>query len=134
MNFRELAEILCKATELKVDDVLATGGCSIRFQDSFDVNIEWEEETSSLCLYTPLMKIPASHKEQLYARLLSTHVFGAATQGALFGIYPERNEVMLFKKISAANLTEIDCLNALQQFVQQATFWLLQLNSHIATA
>lgn len=133
MNFRELAEILCKTADLKVEDSLATGGCRIRFQDSFDVNIEWEEDTYSLCFYTTLMKVPISHKEELYARLLKTHLFGAATQGALFGIHSKRNEIMLFRKIHAAHLTEIDCLNALQQFVQQATFWILQLNSHTVT-
>lgn len=134
MNFRELAGTLCKATDLDVEQVVQDGGCSIRFQDSFDVNIEWEEETHSICLYATLMTLSSSGNEDLYAQLLRTHLFGAATQGAFFGIHHERHEIMLFKKIPVTNLSEVDCLYAVQQFVQQVTFWLLQLNSQIATA
>lgn len=133
MNFRELAEILCKTTDLNVDKIMAVGGCSIRFQDSFDVNIEWEEETNSVCLYTLLCPIPETGQTELYTLLLQTHLFGAATQGSMFGIYQQK-KIILFKKIRISHLTEIECLEALQQFVQQSAFWIIQLPVQIAAA
>lgn len=134
MKFQEFAEIICNATDLNVDDVISTGGCHIRFQDSFDVHIDWDERNKAFYLYAPLIQVPTAEHAELYALLLRPHLFSALAQGAVIGIHHHRKEIMLFKKVRATEITEMECLHTLQQFVQQTAFWIQQLNNHSLTA
>jgi hypothetical protein len=57
------------------------------------------------------------------AALLSAHLFGLDTDGAVFGLHPQTQDVYLFRTLTAANLDVDSAYAALERFTHQAEAW-----------
>jgi hypothetical protein len=128
MNFDDFVNATAHITTLEKAHIIQSGGCSIRLSDQFDVHLEWEAESNAVCFYTDILL--DSHKDdkaQLYALLLRTNLFGAATDGATFGLHKE--QLYLFKKIHLSFLDELEFLDELQKFVILTQHWHTKLVS-----
>lgn len=123
MNFQELIEHLANTMPINKKDALESGGVTLTFQDTLAVNLELEKDESTICLYSKIIDLPEENRVDLYVRLLRTHLFGAATEGAFFGLHRAHREILLFKRIDTHTLDKDNLLSILTQFAAQARFW-----------
>lgn len=134
MTFQELAEIICRTTKLDIETILAKKGCTIHIEAKLDISLEWQEEKAMLNLYANIKEFTEKEQEKIYPFLLRTHLFGAQTQDAVFGVQKNSHTITLFKTLSLTHLHQEDCLSAISQFTQQALFWQTQLHTHLAAS
>lgn len=123
MEFSQLTPILAYLAKLDVDKISTERGCSFSFQSNITVHLEWEENSNTLSLYTPLCHPPLEDKAAFYAELLSQHLFGATTKETYFGLHKEHEEIMLFHTSTLNTLDEQAFYSLLETFVVQAEYW-----------
>jgi hypothetical protein len=95
--------------------------------DEVMLNLEFDEETNRLMLYSPLGEIPASGCEALYETLLEANFLGQQTGGATLGLQREDNAVVLHQAVSLAGVTSVQFQGLLETFVDAAETWMGKL-------
>lgn len=123
MDFQEMIEHLANTMPINKKKALDAGGVTLTFQDKLELNLELEKDQSTICLYSKVIDLPEENRVQLYTHLLRTHLFGAATEGAFFGIHRAHREILLFKRVATHTLDKDNLLSILAQFAAQAQLW-----------
>ncbi|CAM3931813.1 Single Cache domain-containing protein [Bordetella tumbae] len=86
-------------------------------------NIHHDKSKDITHAYCFLSNAPATHRDAFFAMLLQAHMFGAATDGCMFGFEPQQDQVILFKTISLADLDSHAAIAQLEALVNQAGRW-----------
>lgn len=107
---------------------LKDGICRLVFDDQLPIDIE-DDGSGNLCFHTNLGPAPFAGREDLFAALLSAHLFGLETGGAVFGLHPKTHEIFLFRSLPLEALQVDAALAALENFTQQAETWKGQLTT-----
>jgi hypothetical protein len=100
-----------------------TGGvCRLMFDRSLPIDIE-DDGQGTLFFHTTLGLPPHGHREAFLGTLLSAHLFGMETDGAVFGLHPKSGELYLFRALRVDTLEVETTLQSLERFTQQAQNW-----------
>lgn len=135
MEFTQLTPILAALSTLAPEQILQKSGCSITLQSQITLQVEWEEKSDTLSLYTALLHPPVENSAEFYEALLNAHLFGQLTHNTYFGQHEENNEIMLFHTSTLKNLDEQQFYELLNNFVNQAEHWYWKLPQlHIGQA
>lgn len=86
-------------------------------------NIHHDKSKGITHAYCMLSNAPATHRDAFFAMLLQAHMFGAATDGCMFGFEPQQDQVILFKTISLSDLDSPAAIAQLEALVNQAGRW-----------
>ncbi|SAI72409.1 Tir chaperone protein (CesT) [Bordetella ansorpii] len=132
MNFAQLLAALGMETKLDLNAAVQTGGCTIQFDRSLEVTLEFEADSGNLQLYVTAAQAPASNREAFFAALLQLHLFGMATEGGVFGFDPQLDRVLFFKTLALPTLDEAAALKQVEGFVNQAERWRARLLDIVA--
>lgn len=98
------------------------GACRLVFDQTLAVDLE-DDGAGQLVLHTALGPVPHDHREAFFRALLSAHLFGFETDGAVFGVHPQTDEIYLFRSLSVDGLSVDHAYSVLEQFVHQAESW-----------
>jgi len=98
------------------------GVCRLVFDQTLPIDIE-DDSSGNLCFHTVLAPLPHDQRESLLAALLSAHLFGVDTDGAVFGLHPKTDELYLFRSLPVESLDVDKALTALERFTHQAEVW-----------
>lgn len=124
MKFDEFLIALGLDRRLNLAEATDTGACAIQFDNELTINIEHDKSKGVTHAYCMLSNPPATHRDAFFAMLLQAHMFGAATDGCMFGFEPQQDQVILFKSISLADLADNRAAIAqLEALVNQAGRW-----------
>lgn len=105
---------------------LKDGVCRLVFDEQLLIDIE-DDGVGNLCFHTTLGPAPFNGREDLFAALLSAHLFGLETDGGVFGLHPKTHEIYLFRSLPLDALQVDAAFNVLERFTQQAETWKRQL-------
>lgn len=100
----------------------ADGICRLVFDGSLTVDLE-DDGSGGLTLHTVLTSLPHDGREVVMAALLSAHLFGLDTDGAVFGLHPQTQDVYLFRTLPTDGLSVDAAYSALERFTQQVETW-----------
>lgn len=100
----------------------ADGICRLVFDGSLTVDLE-DDGSGGLTLHTVLTSLPHDGREVVMAALLSAHLFGLDTDGAVFGLHPQTQDVYLFRTLPTDGLSVDAAYAALERFTQQVETW-----------
>jgi len=137
MTFAELLAQLGMETKLDLSAAAAAGGCTIQFDKNLDIVLEADAQTGVVQMYMVIAQAPAINRESFFAALLQLHLFGLATDGAVFGFDPQLNRVLFFKTLPLSLLDGSNALKQVESFVNQAERWrdrLLEVVAKMAPA
>lgn len=123
MKFDEFLIALGLDRRLNLAEATQTGACAIQFDNELTINIEHDKSKDITHAYCFLSNAPATHRDAFFAMLLQAHMFGAATDGCMFGFEPQQDQVILFKTISLADLDSHAAIAQLEALVNQAGRW-----------
>ncbi|PTY07814.1 hypothetical protein DB347_06205 [Opitutaceae bacterium EW11] len=101
---------------------LNDGICRLVFDNSLPIDIE-DDDAGNLCFHSVLAPLPHDGRESLLAGLLSAHLFGIETDGAVFGLHPRTEELYLFRTLPVEGLEVEPALDALERFTHQVETW-----------
>jgi hypothetical protein len=104
------------------------GVCRLVFDQSLPIDLE-DDGLGNLCFHTVVAPLPHEGREALFAALLSAHLFGLETDGAVFGLHPKTDELYLFRSLPVDNLSVDHALDVLERFTQQAESWKKKIES-----
>ena len=123
MTFSELLVQLGMETKLDLAAAAEAGGCTIQFDKNLEIVLESDAQTGVVQMYIAIVQAPATNRENFFAALLQLHLFGLATDGAVFGFDPQLNRVLFFKTLPLSLLNVDDALKQVESFVNQAERW-----------
>ena len=123
MKFDEFLISLGLDRHLDIAEAAQTGSCAIQFDQQLTVNIENDSDKGIAQTYCIVSNATATHRDAFFAMLLQAHMFGAATDGCMFGFEPKQDQVILFKTIPLAELDGPQAIAQLESFVNQASRW-----------
>ena len=127
MNPPDLVQEL--GQRLNLTGLTLNGGvCRLVFDHHLPVDLE-DDDAGNLCFHTTLGPLPHEGREALFAALLSAHLFGLETDGAVFGLHPKTDEIYLFRSLPVETLDVDTALNVLERFTQQADNWRQKITS-----
>ncbi|WP_186332343.1 type III secretion system chaperone [Bordetella genomosp. 13] len=132
MTFAQLLAALGMETKLDLNAAVQTGGCTIQFDQSLELTLEFEADSGNLQLYVTAAQAPPTNREAFFAALLQLHLFGMATEGGVFGFDPQLDRVLFFKTLSLPSLDEAAALGQVEVFVNQAERWRARLLDIVA--
>jgi hypothetical protein len=121
MNPSDLVQELAQRLNL-TGVTFADGICRLVFDDALAIDLE-DDGNGGLTLHTVLAPLPHEGREVVMAALLSAHLFGLDTDGAVFGLHPQTQDLYLFRTLAAATLDVDAAYAALEQFTHQAEAW-----------
>ncbi len=100
----------------------ANGVCRLIFDGSLAIDLE-DDGAGRLTLHSVIATLPGEGRETVMATLLSAHLFGLETDGAVFGLHPQTHDIYLFRTLASESL-EVDLVyGALEGFVHQVEVW-----------
>lgn len=105
-------------TGLKFTD----GACRLLFDQTLAVDLE-DDGAGQLVFHTALGPVPHDHREAFFRALLTAHLFGFETDGAVFGVHPQSDEIYLFRTLAIDGLSVDQGYSALERFTHQAESW-----------
>jgi hypothetical protein len=123
MTFSELLVQLGMETKLDLSAAAAAGGCTIQFDKNLEVVLEADAQTGAVQMYIAIVQAPTTNRENFFASLLQLHLFGMATDGAVFGFDPQLNRVLFFKTLPLSLMDADAALKQVEAFVNQAERW-----------
>ncbi len=126
MNAPDLVAEL--GTRLNLTGITLNGGvCRLVFDRRLPIDIE-DDGAGNLCFHTVLGPMPHDRREALMTTLLSSHLFGLDTDGAVFGVHPKTGDIYLFRSLPLDGIAVDSALSALERFTQQAETWKTRLD------
>ncbi len=112
---------------------LNDGVCRLVFDRHLPIDIE-DDGAGNLCFHTVLAPMPHEGREALMSTLLSSHLFGLDTDGAVFGLHPKTNDIYLFRSLPLDGIVVDAALTALERFTQQAEAWKQRIDAIVREA
>ncbi|WP_414663691.1 type III secretion system chaperone [Horticoccus sp. 23ND18S-11] len=103
------------------------GVCRLVFDPALAIDLE-DDGHGQLVLHTTLGQVPHDNREAFLRGLLSAHLFGFETDGAVFGVHPQTDEVFLFRILAVDDLTVDRAYAALETFAHHAETWRQKIN------
>jgi hypothetical protein len=107
---------------------LNDGVCRLVFDRRLPIDIE-DDGVGNLCFHSVIGSLPHEGRETILSTLLSAHIFGLETDGAVFGLHPKTHEIYLFRSIPVEALDVDGALAILERFTQQAENWRQKLET-----
>jgi hypothetical protein len=101
---------------------LHDGVCRLVFDQSLPIDLE-DDGLGNLCFHAIIGSLPHEGREAMLTALLSAHLFGLETDGAVFGLHPKTDELYLFRSLAVDTLTVDHALDVLERFTHQAESW-----------
>ncbi len=106
--------------ELKFDH----NGCArLLFESSTAIDLEVDEPSNCIQMYSVLGPVPAGNREPLYRNLLEGNLFGTHTGGAALSIDPVQEEILLCGRADLNAMTADLLAESLQAFAGVASLW-----------
>jgi hypothetical protein len=100
------------------------GVCQFRVDDRLTITLEAIPQEPAAHLYTVLCHAGESGREDLFASLLEAHLFGRELgDGLAFGYDPATAEILLYRRLTAHEMSEEAFLAALSTFINWADHW-----------
>lgn len=128
MNIDDLMQQLGEELNLpnfRLDD---NGVCRLMFEGPTIVDLEYEQETSILYVYSVLARIPNEGRENVYEQLLAANLFSRQTAGNVLGIALEEGEILLTRAVPIEKVEFFDeFTKILSAFIELAKYWAAQL-------
>ena len=103
--------------------------CRIVFDEKFNVDIEAMPDKKSFFIHAVLCRVPAEHKEVLFAELLEANLFGKGTGGASFGYDANLGEVLLFRRFETEKTDYPEFEAAVEEFLNYMESWSKRIES-----
>ncbi len=98
-------------------------GCRLIFDENLEVDIEKSTEEDSFWMHAVVSRISLENKASFYETLLEANLFGMGTGNAYFGLDLNREEILLFTKISLKNLDYHTFEKNIEEFVNRLEYW-----------
>jgi hypothetical protein len=98
------------------------GYCCIQL-DEVVLNIELDEETERVFLYSAVGEVPAEHRTEFYEMILDADLFHKHTGGATLGLNKDDHTIVMVFSIPADNLEVPALIRLVENFVEQAEKW-----------
>jgi hypothetical protein len=122
MDFPLLIEELGERSGLDGLRLDEQDSCSVLFDDEHEIEFQWDRETGSVLIWCAVGALQ-DLSEDLSRRLLTQSAFGAATDGAAFGIYEPLNAIVLWQRQPAGFTDLEDFMKVLERFIAQCAYW-----------
>lgn len=127
MNYANLLTDLGMETRLDFADAVRNGTCTIEFDGSLQVTLEAgdsdEGSQSVVYVHAVIGEAPLTNAETLFGRLLQIHLFGFATADGTFSFQADSRQILFFKTLRLAKLSQPEAINDITSFVNQALRW-----------
>ena len=128
MHQDQFLEQLSAQLELSILKFNSDSVCRLIFDGEFVVDLEWVSESHSLHMYS-VVNSRASHIEPRYLEMLKANLFGRGTNGSVFSIDTNRDEVLLIQTFATLHLDITTFVRQLELFVDTASYWKQLLSS-----
>ncbi len=106
-------------SELSLDE---NGYCCLSFDDVV-LNIELDENSELLFVYSNLGDLPENSRESFYEMLLCANCLYRETQGGVLGVDKDASIVVYSYQIPVRALDELKFERIIENFVNMAEFW-----------
>ncbi|WP_187153356.1 type III secretion system chaperone [Candidatus Arsenophonus triatominarum] len=108
-------------THINISSAIQNGGCTIRFDDSIDINLEYHN--NHVYLFSTVMQIMKPLSDNFFASILQIHLFGIATNRCWFGYDAGGQRVILFCLIDLSVLSAESALMHVETLIEQTEYW-----------
>lgn len=127
MNYTNLLTDLGMETRLDLAEAVRTGTCTIEFDGSLQVTLEAGdsdgEHQSVVYVHAVIGEAPPTNAETLFGRLLQIHLFGFATADGAFSFQADSRQILFFRTLKLARLSQDEAIQDISSFVNQAVRW-----------
>jgi hypothetical protein len=127
MNYANLLTELGMETRLDLAEAVRDGTCTIEFDGSLQVTLEAGdsdgESQSVAYIHAVIGEAPTTGAETLFGRLLQIHLFGFATAHGTFSFQADSRQILFFRTLKLAKLSQAEAINDITSFVDQALRW-----------
>lgn len=99
-------------------------GCArLMFDGATAIDLEVDNDTGSLQLYSVLSPVPPEGREAMFRSLLEGNLFGAQTHGATLAIDALFNEILLCRTIDLKQVSGAEFFALMERFVDSVETW-----------
>lgn len=108
-------------------EAVRNGTCTIEFDGSLQVTLEAGDSDgapqSVVYMHAVIGEAPPIGAETLFGRLLQIHLFGFATADGSFSFQADSRQILFFRTLKLAKLSQAEAINDITSFVNQALRW-----------
>ena len=134
MNAPSLLAELGTSMGLEGFQLDANGCVQLVFDDSVEVNFEYDEADSRLQIYSSMGNVPAEGKAEVFEMLLKANLFGIESGGSVFSIDPIAGELILFRTVQGDEMDGATFQKLIVDFVDTVETWAPKVSqSHVSS-
>ena len=119
---------LVSTANIGVSSLDENGVCAFTYGEVLEVVFELPETSSTLQIYSPILRIAKNESAALFKRLLRLNLFGVETRGATFALEDKNNFIILCYGVPVEDLDATGFLNLVSGFIETAEKWFFELN------
>ena len=122
MEFSQIIEELGERSSLSGLRLDESGACSVLFDEEHEVEFQCDPRTGTVLFWCAVGSV-SDMTEALARKLLSASAFGAATDGAAFGIFEPLEAIVLWQRQPSGFADLEDFTGTLDRFLAQCSTW-----------
>lgn len=122
MEFSQIIEELGERSSLSGLRLDESGACSVLFDGEHEVEFQCDPRTGAVLFWCAVGSL-SDMTEALARKLLSASAFGAATDGAAFGIFEPLEAIVLWQRQPSGFVDLEDFTGTLDRFLAQCSTW-----------
>ncbi len=111
--------------DLSPDD---EGYCSLTFDDKIVLNLQYDQRTENIVIFTELGEVRDELALKVYSRFLEANMFWKDTGGGTLCVEPKTMTAMLEYQESVAKMDEVRFQQLVEGFINIAEYWIGYLN------
>lgn len=91
--------------------------------DRLPIQFEYDSNSDSIHIYSPLATIPGYGREQLFQDMLEENLFAHETAGSILALDKLYDEIVLWRTIPVRTTTPTELITVMEQFITVAEAW-----------